>query len=146
MEENNYTYTEWDYDNNVVTKYKRTGECNGCGDCCRSLIEFVAHPNEIPDAYNDYPDIRDGGVYTDEQGVWHQVINENGEKRLFKINKIEEVGTRMPCLALNPETNMCTMHFDKNLLCKGWPFSPKQVTPFKNCSYVFEVEETWDIE
>lgn len=154
----NNTYIRWDYDQNIATEFSREGDCNRCGQCCRAIINFKAtvHPELGPNAVYEDEDIRNGGtnVYADDDGVihgiWNEVINERGERRFFQITEIntDAIAEGHKCSSLQGEGNehSCDSHFDKTLICKGWPFAPEQVTPFPECSYSFEEVRRWTIE
>lgn len=45
-------YFEFDIDSHTVTEYERIGECNGCGACCRELVEFYVY-TEIKKLFRD---------------------------------------------------------------------------------------------
>lgn len=34
-------FIEWDYNTGTATEYARSGECNGCGACCQTLIRGI---------------------------------------------------------------------------------------------------------
>lgn len=160
-----YRYIQWDYDNKVAIEFERQNDCNGCGDCCKAVIKFSANPKYTPLnekerkeweaagspetwlASVDSPhfDARDGGFHVDEKGVWNEVINEKGESRFFRVDSIDFSDTEHRCPSLTVG-NMCNVHFEKTLICDSWPFSPAQVTPFKNCSYEFVEVNRWDFE
>jgi hypothetical protein len=132
MQEAAIFFREWDYDNNVVIEYERLGDCNSCGACCMALIQFfiagkVAAPPESPNP------TAEGGSSTNAQGVWSEI--QVGEKRrFFQVTNVQP--DHMRCKHLL-EDNRCDVHFTKPLLHKAWPMSPRQVTPFAECSYTF---------
>ena len=120
-------YYSWDYDRLLLTVYQRVGECNGCGDCCRTRIDFTTAgpPGE---GRNHSPGV-------DEKGVWSEG-NVQGERYFIKLNSIGPIGGQV-CPMLTPETR-CGIQATKPRICSGWPMHPDHVAPFKNCSYRFE--------
>lgn len=140
-------YRKWDYTNNTVTTLERQGECNGCGACCKAVIRFLSYPYaKTPTEDTDPIDNREGGLYADEEGVWNEVENEQGERRLFKVLEIDKDSQpHHRCSALSVD-NRCAVHSEKFLICKGWPFAPEQVEPFEECSYRFNIVSIHAIE
>lgn len=131
-------YRKWDYDTNRVTEYVREGECNGCGACCKALIQFTV-AGRVKDK-----DGRNLGNTTNGVGVWSEV--QNGKKRrFFRINLMDLKPEAVTCSALSPE-NKCTVHQTKLPICEVWPVLPEQVTPFSECSYKFIEIGSWPIE
>lgn len=131
------TLIDWDYDGNIATQWERLGECNQCARCCIVQIEMVAMSQE---------DARDGGYSTDETGLWHE-IEEGGIRRYFKIKPIVlEVVNKGTCLSEDNKT--CKYHDDphRSLICTGFPFSPRNIELFPECSFWFRPLTQWEIE
>lgn len=135
-------YLKWDYDQQIVIEYHRTGECNGCGQCCRAHIEY-----KVAGAYSQGPATMGSG--TNQQGVWYEVSQE-GNRYLMSSPVITlREGHRCPLLSVD---NLCTRHEDKSLqkkelmLCAVWPVGPEQVEAFDECSYEFEEVCRWALE
>lgn len=143
-------YFRWDYEKHELVKFERSGECNRCGACCKALIRFVAseHGELGPNNTYENEDIRNGGRYVDQEGVWNEVVNDKGERRYFKFTEINPNDPEHPaCLHLqgSGHEHACAVHFDKNLLCRSWPMSPEHVTPFPECSYTFTEIGRWSM-
>lgn len=130
-------YFRWDFDNSEVVQYERKGECNGCGACCKALIQFRVRNISS----KRLKDGRDLGNATDGKGVWAQ-IKKGKKRRTFQVTHI--VPGEVTCSSLSPE-NKCMVHLDKPTICEVWPVLPEQVTPFKECSYTFEEIGRWPI-
>lgn len=137
-------YFKWDFDNKEQIEYRREGECNGCGACCKTLITFHAYNKEDTEEF-DQRDL-DDAVY--QEGVWSEVNTEDegGNRRYFTEPKIDLKDTdHKPCSALSPE-HKCMVHEMKPKICGVWPTLPEQVTPFEECSYSFVEIGRWPIE
>lgn len=137
------TYTEWDFDNDIVTVYERHGECNGCGACCATVIRFATNNRGLgqPNPISGW-DPRNGEFSSiSHSGVVNEV--QVGGRRRFFMN-IEITDEPYRCSMLTAD-NRCMIHVGKHLLSREWPLSPKQVTPFPECSYTFEILGQWKI-
>ncbi len=147
MSEPTYTYIRWDYDNNTAQRLERKGECNGCGKCCKAIIELRA---AVQDRDVTRADVVNGGDCVDEEGVWHEITNARGDRRYLKVVEINTaaIADGHVCSALMQQNGkgFCNHHFEKTLICAAWPMAPEHVTPFEGCPYTFEVTEEWQID
>ena len=136
-------FYEWDYDELKVRELRRSGECNGCGACCIALIRFryaTAHGVNEPVDY----DPREGGSSTTREGVWQEVVNEQGHRKFYQTFEIDSADEHR-CSSLTDDKK-CDMHERKSLLCRSWPHNQAQVDAFAECSYSFEVVNEWAID
>jgi Fe-S-cluster containining protein len=133
-------YIRWDYDNKIATEFERQGDCNGCGACCRALIEFRVHGN----LQDDDPRNLGDGVAVDAEGIWAEVSDDEN-RRYFQVTTIDHHPEEKPCSKLG-EDKKCMVHFDKPRICSVWPVIPDQVTPFPDCSYSFNEIQRWQFE
>lgn len=143
-------YIQWNFDKNEAVEYQRHGECNRCGQCCKTLIKFrgTLHPELPENATYEDEDIRNGVMGADYRGIWNEVQNERGDRRFFGDIQILPDEEHNPCSELRGQgdEHSCNVHFDKTLLCSAWPLSPDHVTPFAECSYKFEEINRWRID
>ena len=136
-------FLKWDYDKDVVIEYKRFGECNGCGACCMTFIQY-----QMAGKMTKYPIAM--GTGTSESGVWAE-LRHKGMHRFMRILKIGARGINTPCSSLAAE-GQCSVHTEKSLslrgkfaLCKAWPIIPEHVMEFQKCSYTFSEIGRWKI-
>lgn len=127
------TYIDWDYDTLTAIRYKRIGECNNCGDCCKRLIKMKLVEGDSQ---------THGGITTNGECRWSEI--ENGDKREFVKFSDHEDPDHKPCVML--VDNMCSINGEKPWCCTVWPTSPSDIKSFKNCSYGFEVIKEWEFE
>lgn len=142
MNNESMRFFEWDYENQIVVEYERLGDCNGCGDCCHAVIQFMV-AGKFHEGQSDWEMRGNGGSSTNGQGVWNEIrIGE--QRRFFQVNEVRtQGGTR--CSSLTDDMR-CGIHQTKPLLHKAWPMAPQQVTPFERCSYTFREIARWPIE
>ncbi len=126
-------FLEWDYDQGVLTEWIRKGECNGCGDCCASLIQMRTIGG---------PDGRWAGLATDGRGVWAEASD--GKKAYF----LQTVKMEGPGSHVCPEyvEGKCRIHAVKPTICRVWPIHPAQVKAYPRCSYTFERGRAWRLK
>lgn len=135
-------FFEWDYDNGVVIEYERLGECNGCGDCCKAVIQFAV-AGSLSGPPDDWATAGNGGPATGGTGVWGEVrVGDN--RRFFKIIPADRNSDHR-CQHLT-EDNRCAIQQTKPLFHKAWPMSPRQIVQFERCSYSFRVVAYWPLE
>lgn len=129
-------YTIWDYDAHTVTRFRREGECNGCGLCCRRKITFaVVNPVEKGN-------LRQGGWFTSGQGQWIEA-HVDGKRLYFRMRE-NEPGT-VACVHLG-EDNLCQNYENRPMLCRTWPHSPYDLLRVPECSYTFQILGHWRFE
>lgn len=135
-------YLKWNYDTGKLTEYFRTGECNGCGACCRALIRY-----DVADSYPSTTGSTVGRTIGEEKGIWLEC--NDGDRRYF-IRDREMVFGKQTCGSF--EGGKCLQHFMKSaednylMLCDIWPMGPSHVVPFPDCSYQFQRIAEWDID
>jgi Fe-S-cluster containining protein len=131
-------YFEWDYTNDSVVEYERSGECNECGQCCTRVIRFVIRNNTYPiTGWNPH----NGATAPLQSGRFAEV--RVGDKRRFFNNAIitDEI---VPCTMLTAEKR-CAIHAGKHLLARAWPMTPDHVSAIPECSYSFREVGRWKI-
>jgi Fe-S-cluster containining protein len=136
-------YFEWDFDNDIVIEYARSGECSECGACCMAVIRFNAFNKGIGKTNPILGwDNRNGEFINPASGVVND-LEINGKHRYFWNVRV----TNEPYVACTmlSEDKRCKIHLGKHLLSRAWPMSPKQVTPFAECTYMFEEIGRWKI-
>lgn len=134
-------YIEWDYERGIATEYERHGECNGCGDCCRSEVAFDFQ-KLAADEPNGAGRERGGGASTDGQGVWQEV--DDGNQRTFR--RLRGIWfCDQPCSQLGPGDH-CVIHQSKPKFCALWPVSPRDTISFPMCGYSFCKLREWEID
>ena len=103
----------------------RTGECNQCGECCKTLNITVVRDVTL----SQHRNIKELELYLGYRGV--RLVGENIESnQLFYSIEI-------PCQQLGPN-NECKVHLNseaKPLLCYRYPIEPDD---YEECSYQFE--------
>lgn len=88
----------------------RKGDCNRCGDCCKTGDPFVGQLNITPRV--------------------------DGACPLFKFNS-DGLGTCMYRTGEIISDNILIKNYTENA-CSKWPQAPEQIEGFSNCSYTFE--------
>lgn len=130
-------YYEWDDEKKIVIEYRRVGECKKCGVCCMKQIcyrisgEFAMQKGGKP--FERFPR---------NIGMWSEI--NTGEERLY-FNTIDIIDdTANVCTSLD-ENGLCKDHNKKSrkIICKEWPYSPKDLEHFPNCGYSFEKIGEW---
>ena len=102
----------------------RDGECNQCGECCKTLNITVVRDVTL----NQHKSIKELELYLSYRGVC--IIGEDIKRNqlFYSIN--------ITCQQLGPE-NECKVHNDtevKPLLCHRYPIEPDNS---EDCSYQF---------
>ena len=110
-------------------KYFRTGECRGCGRCCRQI--YVKHAK---------------GVIQDEKSF----ENLKYQHRFYKYLKVtgkDEIGLIFECQNLDEETHLCKIHKTRPGICRRYPqeeiFSMGGALS-DDCGFSFVPIETFD--
>lgn len=129
-------YTDWDYETNIATEYKRIGECNQCGDCCKKRINIkMINGNKSTH----------GGETTDGDGRWSEI--DGGKKEEFIKFYMNSNDTHQTCVALGPDNQCIEQELGKKpWVCSVWPTAPSDIEPFENCSYQFVEVAWWEIQ
>jgi Fe-S-cluster containining protein len=138
-------YFEWRWADDEVIQWQRDGDCNGCGACCKTLIQFTMSRAYLPPV-NDFSDWlpNNGGVISARVGIGVQVMI-NGKSRYFdNIQIIPNDPNHKPCGYLTAD-NRCRVHAGKNRLCAMWPMTPTHAAAFEECSYTFTEIGRWKI-
>jgi len=126
----------WDYDQGLVTRYIRLGQCTSCGDCCRGFLKiYVAalYDPEIP---------QQGGKATTGQGTWIE-ISQNGQRVFFRLGGFQNCKRKCAHLC---EDNLCAKYTRRPLFCQVFPISPQNIDTFPECTYSFQKTGEWTFE
>ena len=103
----------------------RNGECNQCGECCKTLNITVVRDVTL----NQHKSIKELKLYLSYRGICIVGENIKHNQLFYAIN--------IPCQQLGPE-NECKVHKDpevKPLLCHRYPIEPDNS---EDCSYQFQ--------
>jgi len=84
-------------------KYMRTGNCNGCGRCCREI--YVKHAKGI--------------IKTEEE--FNKLKKIHPFYSYLNVREITEDGVVFECTKLDRETGKCTNYKGRALICKLYP-------------------------
>ncbi len=104
---------------------RRTGECNQCGECCKTLNITAVRDVTL----SQHRSIKELELYLSYRGV--RLVGEDIERNqlLYSID--------IPCQQLGSE-NECKVHLNseaKPLLCHRYPIEPDDS---EECSYQFQ--------
>ena len=103
---------------------KRTGECNQCGECCKTVNITAVRDITL----RQHGNIEELKRYLSFRRI--QVVGEDVDKNLlyYTIN--------IPCSQLGPD-NVCKVHNspEKPLICHRYPWAKDDIA---ECSYTFE--------
>lgn len=83
-------------------KYLRTGQCNGCGRCCREI--YVKHAKGIIKTEEEFKKLKIHPFYT-----------------YLIVREVTDEGLVFECKNLNHETGRCSIYKDRALICKLYP-------------------------
>ena len=134
-------FTKWDYGAGIATSYKRVGECNMCGDCCKAIIKI-----KVPRDDSEDDDSVDECSDSEYKYIWSEVYAGNDRPdsaRGFIIFAATNEKTR--CCALG-HGNICTLNGEKPWHCVVWPTCPNDIKLFPRCSYSFEEVKRWEFD
>ena len=125
----------WTVEDGELVCYRRTGECNECGQCCCNCmitfqmeIDFGSNVQENRDDPDFDWSCREGWNMFYAQGIWWY----------FKIDNI--VGKESRCESLMDD-GRCKSWQDPDTfrpICRYWPFHPDNLERFPTCGFRFE--------
>lgn len=103
--------------------WNRTGECNQCGECCKTVN--ITAVRDL--ALRQHGNMEELERYMSYRGI--QVVGSDEERNLIFYS------IRNPCSQLGPE-NECQVHGkpEKPLICHRYPRTPDDIP---ECSYRF---------
>lgn len=84
-------------------KYYRTGNCLGCGRCCRKI--YVKHGKSVIQEEKDFEKLR----------LMHRFYG------YLKVVDKDETGLVFECENLDPVTNLCKIHKKRPGICRRYP-------------------------
>lgn len=136
-------YMKFDFNERLIIRYERDGECNQCAMCCKYVIRFKSEHNSVhkPNPISGWH-VGNGEFQLYYGGVTNGVCV-NGHWRYFR--DIEVTDELTPCGRLTVD-NKCSIHQGKHLLSRVWPMSPEQASAFKECSYTFREVQRWTMD
>lgn len=109
-------FFDYDYNTREVIEYERVGECNHCGDCCTTRIDFH-------------------GIGHKGRGIWACVTEPGSEDFFQQVARVGEIGGEV-CQQYTGKG--CGIYPDRLRMCRTWPMSPAQLAIFPRCSYTFK--------
>ena len=110
-------------------KYYRTGECKGCGRCCRQI--YVKHAK---------------GVIQDEKD-FERLKHQHRFYTYLKVMGKDEIGLVFECQNLDSETHKCKIHKTRPGICRRYPQEEIFMmggTLSEDCGYSLEPIETFE--
>lgn len=126
----------WDYDQGILTRYIRVGECVKCGNCCRGFLKiYVAacYDPQVP---------QQGGKATTGRGTWIE-INHNEQRVFFRLGGFQNCDRKCASLI---EDNTCGKYTRRPLFCQVFPVSPENIATFPDCTYSFQKAGEWTFD
>lgn len=139
----------WGVRDGKLVQYKRSGECNQCGDCCKAGIYYTSKIGSAVEQHAeqdtkskedaDWKGYEGWAVFA-AQGIWWyfdvkrpEKAPEGGHKGCGSLT--EEKG---PCGRTVKAT--CERWMDETFrpICRYWPMLPEHVEWFPFCSFTFE--------
>lgn len=120
-------------ENGHLVRYRRTGECRRCGECCRRYIKFqfsVTMPAEQDEsvAEDDWTRWEGFSIFLAFGAWWYAHVGEIGAEQLC------------PNLGSDNRCQIWDDRQERGPLCWHWPVHPDNLQPFPNCGYRFERE------
>ena len=130
----------WIVENGELVLYKRSGQCNQCGKCCRThTITFTSEISSVSQEHgsdevkeDDWSD-REGWSIFKAQGIWWYF-------KILEIKPKKEGASTCPRLS---ESNECSEWQAESFrpICQYWPFHPSNIESFPGCGFSFERKE-----
>lgn len=144
MPDENPEFNEWDYENGKAILWRRLGECNNCGACCK-IAKTIQYDVTYDMDYETHEQSQYyGGRYTSEDGIWNEIQFDEQRRYFGNMRSLNKPHVE-PCNQWKHEC--CAVHNeDKPVLCKQFPMSPRNIEAFPDCSYTFEKVKEWAIE
>jgi Fe-S-cluster containining protein len=120
----------WIVEDGEFVLYKRNGKCLSCGECCRGNL-ITARTTTSQDA---------------KEGVDLPLSNWDGYS-VFQVGdiwrwyKAELTNKPRICASLNGNKCDCWQTDEWPEFCRYWPFHPRDIEPFPDCGFSFEISE-----
>lgn len=117
------------YKNILRRTYYRTGNCVGCGECCRQI--YVRHIRNVVQTEEEFEKLK----------LLHPFYT------YLKVVGKDEIGLIFECQKLNKETNLCTIHKKRPGICRRYPVEAIFMMGGelgKHCGYKFVPIESFD--
>lgn len=128
----------WTVESGELIHYKRTGECNQCGECCESK-HTIGYKVEVEHRLKDTEEDKDFD-WACREG-WNMFL---AQRLWWYFKTWSNVGDGHRCSQLTLK-GQCRDHNDPiemPAICTYWPMHPSHVAAFPSCSYSFErIEE-----
>ncbi|MCD8378073.1 MAG: YkgJ family cysteine cluster protein [Candidatus Gastranaerophilales bacterium] len=84
-------------------KYYRTGQCKGCGRCCRQI--YVKHAKGVIKDEKDFENLK----------YQHRFYT------YLKVTGKDEIGLIFECQNLDSKTHLCKIHKTRPGICRRYP-------------------------
>lgn len=132
----------WNFETGKATLYRRFGDCNGCGDCCRRKI-FVRSTTILPDPVTGrmFYEPGDDPQYGEE--AMEPRFN-NPERDSWQFDVTDEAQTCPALQNMMDGKGHCTVQREKPDQCSVFPTHPNDIKSLHNCSYHFEAMQAWE--
>lgn len=143
------TRSFWAVEEGKLICYKRSGECNKCGDCCKGGIFYQSEIGHAVEQHVEREEgledadwtKREGWAIFAAQGIWwYFKVGRN----LKSVPAEAEPGTEPDypgCGSLADGQCEKWMEEDFRPICRYWPFLPEHLEWFPSCSFEFEEVE-----
>lgn len=122
-----------------IIQYRRVGECNQCGECCKRLIYvYTTHPSLVQLDKITTSDRESISLPTESR--YSEPLDNNPERRTW----IFQVKDNMPEACPELIEGRCRIHGTRPV-CSVFPTQPSDIENLPDCSYSFEVIEEWEM-
>lgn len=129
--------TFWIVENGVLVRYRREGECNQCGECCRGYR--ITYTVSVSFGHDD-DDCGTDDTWKEWEG--YSVFYAQGIWWFLKTLKIEyEEGVECPLLTHQGLCSEWKDPKDFKPICRYWPYHPADLEHFPECGFSFIKEE-----
>ena len=119
----------WIVENGELVKWERTGECNGCGECCRGHeISFQwdgVRADQDSEGVVDYSSF-EGWSSFKSHGLWWW----------FRVTSVVDKETQCGCL-VNGKCEVWKDEVEFPPLCRYFPVHPDNLEHFPKCGFSF---------
>ena len=119
----------WIVENGQEVKYTRTGECNGCGECCLKKIAY-----RIATVDSKQQKKKAEGSLADWEGwavtSWHRID--------WWVKATTQEEEMPPCQYLKDKRCELWGTNDFPAICALWPMQPSDIAAFPNCGFRIE--------
>lgn len=131
--------------------YKRTGECNQCGDCCKAGIFYQCEVGNAVEQHTEQERLtiqnsdwtkREGWAIFSAQGIWWYFKVGRNPKSVPEGSPADTEPDYAACGSLTEEMTCGNwMEEDFRPICRYWPFLPEHILWVPECGFRFEEVE-----